>query len=104
MLLTLGGIFYFFMALTITSERSNYSPKVRVTDEQIEIRSGFFQKNTILLWTDIRAITLLSYSFVFELTEGVQKVEYHTSASTSKEIKAAIWKLAEAKGIVVAAG
>ncbi|MEQ9374475.1 MAG: hypothetical protein RIG68_04830 [Imperialibacter sp.] len=92
------------MALTITSERSKYSPKVKVTDEHIEIRRGFFQKNTIVHWADVKAITLLSYSIIFELTESVQKVEYHTSSSISKEIKEVIWELAETKGIVVAAG
>ncbi|WP_416867464.1 MAG: hypothetical protein ACMVP2_08990 [Imperialibacter sp.] len=92
------------MALTITSERSKYSPKVRITDEQIEFRRGFFEKNTIVRWVDIRAITLLSYSFVFELTEGQQTVKYHTSASTSKEIKETIRDFAEPKGIVVEGG
>ncbi|CAD5276501.1 hypothetical protein IMPR6_400035 [Imperialibacter sp. EC-SDR9] len=104
MLLMLGGIFYFFMALTIASERSRYSPKVRITDDRIEFRRGFFQKNTIVHWVDITGITLLSFSFIFELTEGQRNVKYHTSASTSKEIKEAIREMAEAKGIEVDGG
>ncbi len=103
-LLVAGGIFYFYMAVMAGSKTARLSPKVRLTDEFIEFRLGFFMASVIIQWEDVRAITLKSYRLEFELKESRKEIKYSGTAELSLEVKEAVRGFALRKGIEVHGG
>ena len=87
------------MAIHVTSEASKYSPKIRITDEVIEFKLGFFQANNIVLWNDVRSIVMKSYGIVLRLAESQQYIKYKSSPEISKKVKEIIREVAGQKGI-----
>ncbi len=100
-LIILGGAYHFFMGIAISSERSKYSPKVKLSDDEIVFRLEPFKANIVIQWADIRSISLMSYSLAFELAESRKVIKYRTSGEISIEIKEAIRDFAEQKGVIV---
>jgi hypothetical protein len=96
-----GGAVFLFFSFLMLSVSSKFSPKVRLTEELIEFRLGFFQANIVITWENIRAIEIRTYGVNFQLEESERRIDYTASAEISKEIKNAIKELAEKKNIVV---
>jgi hypothetical protein len=96
-----GGAVFLFFSFSMLSVSSKFSPKVRLTEELIEFRLGFFQANIVITWENIRAIEIRTYGVNFQLEESERRIDYTASAEISKEIKNAIKELAEKKNIVV---
>ncbi len=103
-LMMFAGVYHLSRAFAVSSAKSKYAPKVRLTEEFIEFRLDVFQANISINWADIRAITLMSYGLAFQLTESQRILKYRTSGKISIEIKEAIRDFAETKGIVVDGG
>ena len=103
-LLVAGGLFYLYMALTMGSKTARLSPKVRLTDEFIEFRLGFFMASIVIRWDEVRLILLKSYRTEFELRESRTEVKYSGTAELSLEVKEAIREFAERKNIEVHGG
>jgi hypothetical protein len=100
----LGGCLFLFFGFSMMSKSSRFAPKVKLNNDHIEFRLGFFQANVSIKWHDVRAIDLRSYGMTFRLAESNRAIDYKTSPKISIEVKEAIREFAEAKGIVVAAG
>lgn len=96
-----GGIFFLFLGVTMLSPTSRFSPKFRLTENNIEFRDSFFSANVVIRWADIVAISIRSYGLDFYLREGECRIDYKSTAEISKEVKAAISEVALAKGIEV---
>ncbi|MEQ8417965.1 MAG: hypothetical protein RIB71_26020 [Imperialibacter sp.] len=76
---------------------------MRLTEELIEFRLGFFQANIVITWENIRAIEIRTYGMNFLLQEGERRIDYTASAERSKEIKMAVRDYAVLKRIDVTA-
>lgn len=98
-----GGTIFLFFSFSMLSVSSKFSPKVRLTEELIEFRLGFFQANIVITWENIRAIEIRTYGMNFLLQEGERRIDYTASAERSKEIKMAVRDYAVLKRIDVTA-
>lgn len=103
-LLLAGGFFYLYLAVMVGSKTARLSPKVRLTNEFIEFRSGFFMAIVIIQWQDVRSITLKSYLLEFELKESRKEMKYSGTAELSLEVKEAVRDFAFRKNIEVHGG
>ncbi len=100
--LVIGACFLIY-GLIIYSATS-LTPKVKISDTQIEIKNKIFGKATRILWTDIQKITFAPYTITFRLKDKDERVTYSSSAETSIEIKSSIREVAENKNIQVEGG
>jgi hypothetical protein len=83
------------------SENSYFAPKIRLTDQNIEFKTGFLKDVIKLNWTDIKSIDVRAFEMHIQLTNTTQIIRYRTSYVISKEIKNAIIEYADTKGIRV---
>jgi len=103
-LLLASGVYHLYMALMLGSKTARLTPKVRLTDDFIEFRLGFFLASIVIRWEDVRSILLKSYRLEFELRESRMEVKYSGTAELSLEVKEAIREFAVRKNIEVHGG
>jgi hypothetical protein len=94
-------LFQLFEVVTGFSENSYFAPKIRLTDQNIEFKTGFLKDVIKLNWTDIKSIDARAFEMHIQLTNTTQIIRYRTSYVISKEIKNAIIEYADTKGIRV---
>jgi hypothetical protein len=94
-------LFQLFKVVTGFSENSYFAPKIRLTDQNIEFKTGFLKDVIKLNWTDIKSIDVRAFEMHVQLTNTTQIIRYRTSYVISKEIKNAIIEYADTKGIQI---
>ena len=97
----LFGAGYLFHSATSFSKKSKYSSKVKVTDDFIEFKTGFFSDAVRYYWQNIKSIQFGSFRVIFQMEDKEQSIGYSSISSVSKEIKDTIREFASAKGILV---
>ncbi len=103
-LLIIASAFYLFLFFIGFSPKSKYAPKVRVTDELIELKPGIMKSPEFLSWSDIREIHFSSFKILFKLNKDDKAFSYDTSSAQSIQIKRIIREVAESKNIEVIGG
>ena len=98
------SIFYGFYAALAFSEQSKYSPKVRVTDKLIELKSSFWKRTFTINWPDIKLIHFASYKVEFELSNGTKAFPYNTNSQKSRQLKSILREYAGHQNIQVIGG
>ncbi|MFY0651397.1 MAG: hypothetical protein JXQ96_05160 [Cyclobacteriaceae bacterium] len=99
--LLLGGLYYLFLFFKGFSKSSGFAPKVRLSDEALEFKTGFFRDIVKIKWEDVRSIELKSYRLIFHLPNTEKSVSYTTTNYISQEIKRSIIEYADSKGVQV---
>lgn len=97
----LCGAGYLFYSATSFSKKSKYSSKVKVTDDFIEFKTGFFSDAIRYYWQNIKSIQFGSYRVIFQMEDKEQSIGYSSISSVSKEIKDTIREFASTKGVLV---
>jgi hypothetical protein len=102
-LILIGCSFYqLFLAVTAFSKDSFFAPKIRLSKNTIEFKTGMFLQQPIEInWNDIHSIELKSYRILFHLENSSKELNYSTTYVISKTIKRGIIEYADAKGIQV---
>jgi hypothetical protein len=96
------GLYQFFLAITAFTKNSFFAPKIRLSENTIEFKTGHFvQQPTKINWKDIQSIELKSYRIIFHLANSSQEIKYSTTYVISKSIKRGIIEYADTKGIQV---
>ena len=103
-LMLFGGVFYLFYAFVGASKKSRFSPKVKVTDEFIVLKSSFLGKQITLSWSTITKIEFKPLALTFVSNNRSTDFDYVTDADTSIEIKEHLRAMAESKNIEVIGG
>jgi len=101
LLLFFGGLYYLFLFFKGFSKTSSFAPKVRLTEQSIEFKVGFFRDVIRIKWSDLKMIEMKSYKLIFHLSNTIEEVNYTTTFFISKEIKKGIMEFADAKGVLV---
>ena len=97
------GISFLLYSLIIFSA-TPLTPKIKVNNNEVELKNKIFSKTLRIMWMNIKSIEFDSYSIGFRLNDGVEKFNYKSNAESSIEIKSLIRKVAESKNIPVIGG
>ncbi|MEM6736225.1 MAG: hypothetical protein AAF620_09170 [Bacteroidota bacterium] len=93
-----------FYAVLAFSEDSKYSPKMRVNDKLIELKSSFWKRTDFVNWSDVKLIHFASYKVEFELYHGTKAFPYNTKGLKSKRLKRLLREFAEPRNIQIIGG
>jgi hypothetical protein len=96
--------FVFLLYSIIVFSVTPLTPKMRICDNEIEIKRKIFSSPIKILWTNIQSIEFNQYMIVFHLTDRVEEFNYSSNAETSIEIKSSIREVSEKKNIQVTGG
>ena len=98
------GIFMSATALFVLSEKSPFSPKVKIMDDYILLKNGFWSAAKKLNWETIQKIEFGSYKIIFHQTEKDFIFKYEADSEVSIQIKKALRAAGEEKTISVTGG
>ena len=98
------GLFMTFTSLFVLSEKSPFSPKVKITDDSLLLKSGFWSRSKKLSWRNIQKIDIGSYKVTFHDTTKDFVFKYEADAEVSIQLKKAIRLAAQEKHIPVIGG
>lgn len=101
LVLFFGGLYYLFLFFKGFSKTSSFAPKVRLMEQSIEFKVGFFRDVIKIKWIDIKMIEMKSYRLIFHLSNTIEEVNFTTTYYISQEIKKGIREFADAKGVLV---
>ncbi|MFT6802245.1 MAG: hypothetical protein ACJA2N_001431 [Salibacteraceae bacterium] len=99
-LILLGGNFLLIGTLGL-SKKSRYSPKIKITEDQIIIKEKIFSRQKALAWSTLEKIEFGSYSLLFFKPNHSFTFKLDTTKETSIAIKQALRKIGESKNIVI---
>lgn len=74
------------------SEKSPFSPKVKITPDYILLKNGFWSGSTKLAWSEINRIELQSYKIIFNLSSSDFIFKYDSDSAVSVKIKVELRK------------
>jgi len=98
------GIFMIITPLFLLSEKSIFSPKVKITNEHVLLKNGFWSRSKKLPWATIQQIVFGSYKIIFQMNEKNHIFQYDSDSEVSIQIKNALREGAEEKNIPVIGG
>lgn len=98
------SIIYAFYSVLAFSEKSKYSPKVRMNNKLIQLKSSFWKRGYLINWSDVKLINFGRYKVEFELSNGTKAFPYNTESKKSKELKSMLREFAESQSIQVIGG
>lgn len=97
-----SGLYQLFLAITAFSKNSFFAPKIRLSENSIEFKTGSFLQQPIKInWNNIHSIELKAYRIIFQLENSSKELNYTTTYVISKKIKRGIIEYAGTKGIQV---
>ena len=100
--LVLGACFLLYGLLVFAA--NPLTPKMRISDIQVELKNKIFGKTTMVTWTDVQSIEFGQFMIIFKLKDRVEVLNYSSNADASIEIKSLIREIAESKNILVSGG
>ena len=100
--LALGACFLLYGLLVFAA--TPLTPKMRISDIQVELKNKIFAKTIIVIWTDVQSIEYDQFMIIFKLKDRVEVLNYSSNADASIEIKSLIREIAESKNIPVSGG
>ena len=100
--LFLGACFLLYSLLVFTA--TPLTPKMRITDIQVELKNKIFGKRTKVMWTDVQSIEFGQFMIIFKLKDRDEVFNYSSNTDASIEIKSSIRELADSKNIPVTGG
>ena len=103
-LIVVGGVFYIVYGQLAFSKKSKFAPRVKVNDEEIELRSSVFKPVIKILWSDVKRIEFGLYELDFQLADKNLIFNYESSLDASLNIKGKILDMANEKSIEVVSG
>jgi len=100
----LAGIGYLILSPFKYSRKSRLFPSVKIDNNSIWAKTGFWSRPVVVKWEDIREIDLDSYKVHFKLKKSSQSFRYNCIPETSIVLKNAIREEADSRGIKVSGG
>ncbi len=100
----IGAIYLTLMAVLAFSESSKYAPRIKVDDNQLELKKSVFKAAEILKWQDIKKIEFGQYQLNLRLADKDFSFTYKRNRNISLDIKKAIREIAELKNIEIQGG
>jgi hypothetical protein len=100
----LSGVYLIGFALINFSRTSKYSPKLKIDDTCVELKTSLFKKSKKLNWLDIQSVRFKSFRIDFKTLSTVEVFAYDCTSDISVDIKEAIRDVAEKKNIEVIGG
>ena len=100
----LAGFGYIFLSPFKYSEKSRLFPKIKIDDDMIWAKTGFWSRPVVVRWEDIREIDLDSFKINFKLKKSSQSFRYNCYPEISIALKNAIREEADLRGIKVTGG
>jgi hypothetical protein len=98
------GFFLMVTSVFALSEKSPFSPKVKITDTFVLLKNGFWSGSKKLMWEYINQIEFGSYKITFHHTGKDFVFKYDSDSEVSIQIKKAIRAGGEEKNISVIGG
>ncbi len=93
------GILAIIYSLLAFTKFSKLSPKVKLNDSHLILRSSVIKKPMIFTWAEIRKIRFHSYQIDIILDKETIEFTYRTNSKISVKIKEAIRDIADSKNI-----
>ena len=93
------GILTIIYSLLAFTKFSKLSPKVKLNDSHLILRSSVIKKPMIFTWAEIRKIRFHSYQIDIILDKETIEFTYRTNSKISVKIKEAIRDIADSKNI-----
>jgi len=103
-LMLLLGVYYVLYGLTAFSYRSKLALKIIVNNEWVEIKNKFLKLPIKMMWADIRSIEFGQYKIRLQTEDSNKEFRINSDANVSIEVKEAIRKVANEKGIEIVGG
>jgi len=100
--LFLGACFILYGLLVFTA--TPLTPKMRISDIQVELKNKIFGKRTKVMWADVQSIEFGQFMIIFKLKDRDKELNYRSNKDASIEIKSLIREIAENKNIQVSGG
>ncbi len=98
MLFGAGCLVYALLNYSIKSQKAG---RVELSDKIFLIKQDFFKKPIAIEWDNIQAIDLGDYTLGFKKNDQMYYIKYNTKKDISEEIKNALRRYAENKGIAI---
>ena len=103
-LILFGGFYYGMIGLTAFSQNSKFALRVKIDNNNIELKNNFLKPVTRLNWTDLQSIEFGLYEISFQLTGTTKVFSYDSNADVSRDIKNTIREFAERKNVKIIGG
>ena len=100
----MSGTYVIIFALINFSRTSKYSPKLKIDDDSVELKTSLFKKGIKVKWQEIQSVSFKPYRVDFKVADTVEVITYDTTSDISIEIKEALREIAEKKNIEVIGG
>ncbi len=100
----IGGVLVIIYGYMQFSESSKYAPRVRVDENEIELKNSFTKPVKRIKWIEVKKIEFDAYQLIFQLSGGPLVFSYVSNPDVSIEIKKLIRETAEEKNIEVVGG
>ena len=105
LIINLGaGIYSLLYAMIALTKFSSFSPKIKLTDSIIQLKSGVMKKSKILAWAEIKKIDFHAYQIDFAMDNDTFSFSYRSNAKISKRIKEALREISKTKNIEITGG
>ena len=100
----MSGTYMLVFGLMNFSRTSKFSPKLKIDDAYVELKTSLFKKGIKIKWQDIQSVSFKPYRVDFKLVDTVEVIAYDTTSDISIDIKETLREIAEKKNIEVIGG
>lgn len=97
-ILGIGCVVYALLNYSIKSKKAS---RVELTDELFFIKQDLFKKPVAIEWKDVQAIDLGDFTLGFKKNDEMYYLKYNTKKDSTDQIKNALKRYANKKGIAL---